>query len=56
MRGEEVGGREELADGGMSNFLMCGGAGGADALVVCAMGIFLSRAIAKRNATQADHA
>ena len=29
---------------------------GADALVVCAMGIFLSRAIAKRNATQADHA
>ena len=29
---------------------------GADALVVCAMGLFLSRAIAKRNATQADHA
>ena len=29
---------------------------GADAVVVVAMGIFLSRAIAKRNATQADHA
>lgn len=29
---------------------------GADALVVCALGLFLSRAIAKRNATQADHA
>lgn len=29
---------------------------GADALVVCALGLFLSQAIAKRNATQADHA
>ena len=29
---------------------------GADAAVVSVMGIFLSRAIAKRNATQADHA
>ena len=29
---------------------------GADAVVVSVMGIFLSRAIAKRNATQADHA
>jgi MFS transporter, YNFM family, putative membrane transport protein len=29
---------------------------GADAVVVWALGIFLSRAIAKRNATQADHA
>ncbi len=29
---------------------------GADALLVCALGLFLSRAIAKRNATQADHA
>jgi glucose uptake protein GlcU len=29
---------------------------GADAMVVCALGLFLSRAIAKRNATQADQA
>ena len=28
---------------------------GADALAVCALGLFLSRAIATRNATQADH-
>ena len=29
---------------------------GADALVVCALGLFLSRAIVKRNATKVDHA